>query len=382
MPINNYADLATTKTDGDFAVSQTSAFYSVYNNSVNSKAYEGFPAGWKFHVGIDDSLDSEGKQSNLEKGWRIVSDVLSKHNVRTWKVVKPNQNFSEIKHDPQVGEIDQRGKQITIHAYLDPHDEDPSFWQKVMQEIETELRLNNVTPNVPNNDHEITLTGSNYIRYRQDGICRRDVPGFVPSEEEDESDQIALVENRTNNPNPSNLLNPYKGIQLHPPTSEDQETFRLNNRTFGEKIRENVTSAFVSVGQSISNTFSWVSNAIFGGGGDIHDGSRVNVNPNSSVPNQKTHRYSSSVGNPKVQTPNVSQTQHSDKSALTRDGMRQALQDAETAPDRNAAIDDVFNNLSHLDRGNLDKFEELPEREEHDNLEEEEGNRDSSSLQH
>ncbi len=198
---------------GDYVVHSNNSFYCVNNSSVIHDDPTAVPMfGWKFHIGIDDRPDTDGKKNNLEKGWNIVSDILIAHGVKEFKIVRADQDFYQVKEmDGEI--IDQRGKQLTIYSYLDPRDQDTFFWKKVLQDIETALRLNNITPNMPDNTHEFSVAGSEYIRYRNDARYH--------GGEEGDDEYYELVENRTTNPNPSNLLNPYENIRLHPPGLED-----------------------------------------------------------------------------------------------------------------------------------------------------------------
>lgn len=120
-----------------------------------------FMNGWKFHISIN---DNRGKLDNLAKAWDLIKDILIKHKVQAFKVVIPNALFAEGDEKKQ-----QYGKQITIHQYQDERANQPDFWQKVLQEIESQLQLANIEPDPnANKNHDFNIEGSRYISYRND----------------------------------------------------------------------------------------------------------------------------------------------------------------------------------------------------------------------
>ena len=122
---------------------QWSRQWGHYRKEVNN--------GWKFHVSLDDE-----DFANVARGWDIIKDVLIKHMVATFKVVREGQRIADL--SPK-----QRGKQITIYQFRDPR----FNWQEIIAEITRTLTKERIKPGyAPPSDNPVP--GTNYVYYRTD----------------------------------------------------------------------------------------------------------------------------------------------------------------------------------------------------------------------
>lgn len=119
--------------------------------------------GLKFHIALP-----EWNRPQFEKGWSIVKDILFRHRVTEFKVIKEPHRMSD---NPG-----QRGKDITIYASSNPN-KSLADWLSLLQEITLELTLNRIPPGYrpPERSEqergmirEEPIPGSNYISYRYD----------------------------------------------------------------------------------------------------------------------------------------------------------------------------------------------------------------------
>lgn len=142
--------------------------------------------GYKFHISLDDSKHD----SNLENGWNIINNILMKHQVYLYKIIKDGSREKMYK-DPQ-----QCGKEVTIYAFKE--DRKSEQWQEIFQEITDELAKNNIRPGpIPLTDK--TIQGCNYVSYRTDGVEDPDKDPYVNL-------KITPPEHQPARQNPNNLL--------------------------------------------------------------------------------------------------------------------------------------------------------------------------------
>jgi len=147
---------------------------------MNSNADHTLPCrlekhGWKFQISIDDT-NSNGKGSNLERGWNIVVRHLVDNHVYYAKVIPPGQRMHIDK-----GNL-ERGNQITIYAFNDT--KSPHEWLRILQVINDDLIINNIQPSFRPPPSSYIL--SNYISYCHD-----------------------IYDKRQSTPNPDNIPNPF-----------------------------------------------------------------------------------------------------------------------------------------------------------------------------
>lgn len=117
--------------------------------------------GLKFHISLP-----EWNRSKFKKGWGIVNNILRRHQVADFKVIREPYKMSD--NPPQ------RGKDITIYASSNPNITKEQ-WLQIMQEITQELTRNEIPPGYrpPKRSmqdrgviQEEGVTGSNYVSYR------------------------------------------------------------------------------------------------------------------------------------------------------------------------------------------------------------------------
>ncbi|MCF6775192.1 hypothetical protein L3V83_01270 [Thiotrichales bacterium 19X7-9] len=142
-------------------------FESEVNKPVNTLPDKN---AWKFHIGVDDA--------DIEKAWRLIGDILIKHDIAMFKVVTPEANFSTNQEVETQG-----GKQVTVYAYQDKRAEDFQFWAQITEEIEQSLRENNIKP-CPNRDknEDTKVPGSYYIGYHSDTVNNPDYTSPFPDD--------------------------------------------------------------------------------------------------------------------------------------------------------------------------------------------------------
>lgn len=93
-------------------------FFSREHDTSNDKKF-----GWKFHIALDDSDQTDLDKGNIAHAYSIVQDVLMQHQVNTFKIV--GSTFPLI--------AQQARKQVTI--YGTQNDFSPEKWQEIFDEI-------------------------------------------------------------------------------------------------------------------------------------------------------------------------------------------------------------------------------------------------------
>jgi hypothetical protein len=127
--------------------------------------------GWKLHISINDK-----GLANLIKGWNLVKNILIDNEIKTFKVIKPNQNLCD--------DAIQCGKQITIYQFRD--ERTLQFWQELIEKIEAELTQAGVEPDKKAPIDE-PIFESHFFSYRSDEgesgkyISSKDAKSFNPS---------------------------------------------------------------------------------------------------------------------------------------------------------------------------------------------------------
>ncbi len=116
--------------------------------------------GLKFHISL---LEDNGAQRL--KAWEIICDICIKNKINSFKIIKHGEKMSR---DPE-----QRGKDITIYANLNPNlnpNLDINDWTHILQLITQELVNEKIPPGFRPLDSkenpEKPINGSNYIAYR------------------------------------------------------------------------------------------------------------------------------------------------------------------------------------------------------------------------
>lgn len=110
-------------------------------------------AGWKAHIGIDDSVPG-----NMEKAWNITLPILRHHEIGQGKVVPDNKGLAS--KDTKLC-----GKQLTIYCYKQTGS--VVNWAAFFTEVTQALREKGVRP-APLPENDLKLQGSEYISYRND----------------------------------------------------------------------------------------------------------------------------------------------------------------------------------------------------------------------
>lgn len=95
----------------------------------------------KFHISLPE-LNKDEADSDFARGFEIVVNILAKHKIRHFKVVRPGIKLSE-----QVAS--QRGKEFTIYCKENPTLTERCQWEDIAQEITLELTCAGVQPGYP-----------------------------------------------------------------------------------------------------------------------------------------------------------------------------------------------------------------------------------------
>ncbi len=121
----------------------------------------------KFHISLPEA-DKTEPGSDFAKGYRIIVDILFKHRIASFKVIKPDHFFVE-------GNYQQRGKDFTIYCKGNA-ELNLQSWQAIMTEITEALVRENVRPGYrpelqtdrmsDYHRDDKAITGSNFITYR------------------------------------------------------------------------------------------------------------------------------------------------------------------------------------------------------------------------
>jgi hypothetical protein len=110
--------------------------------------------GYKLYVSLDDSeLDD-----NLERGWTIVKDILMRHHVYYFKVIRNSSRQLLL-------ESERSGQEIIIYAFKEARND----WDFIIQEMTYELEKENIRPGVMS-ECNTQIAHSKYVSYCNDGI--------------------------------------------------------------------------------------------------------------------------------------------------------------------------------------------------------------------
>jgi hypothetical protein len=122
------------------------------------------------NTAIDD--DSNERENNLPRAWKIIFPILIKHGVRVFKIVRDSCREDLYKDE------EQHGKQITVYPYKQL-EEKPEYWESLMKELTRELNNGKIIPGsicTVGERADIQIKGSSYFSYRNDGYKNLDNP--------------------------------------------------------------------------------------------------------------------------------------------------------------------------------------------------------------
>lgn len=108
--------------------------------------------GWKLHVAIDDS-----DPKNIAKGWDLVVDILAKHEIAEFKIIRPYHKLS-------IEEEAECGNQISIYCFAEKEEKN---WPKIVEEISETLEKNQIVPS-PKSPINKFIKGTPYVTFRND----------------------------------------------------------------------------------------------------------------------------------------------------------------------------------------------------------------------
>lgn len=122
------------------------------------------PNNFKLHIAIDDTHNKIIMDSNLERGYNIVDQILRNNRVFHYKVVRPG-----VTMDQDSSKLYQARKQITVYSGEEGSDRSLAEWERVMDEIVLTLADHEVEPRPELiGEQDVRVKGSKYITYRCD----------------------------------------------------------------------------------------------------------------------------------------------------------------------------------------------------------------------
>lgn len=154
--------LQTVVNMGGYSGLLIDAFYEItLDGRLKSKKS---PNNFKMHVAIDDTHNRIAIDSNLERGYNIVDQILRKNRVFHYKVVRPG-----VKMDQDLSRLCQARKQITIFSGEEGPNRSLAEWEQIMDEIVLTLVDQEVEPKPELiGEQDVRVKGSRYITYRCD----------------------------------------------------------------------------------------------------------------------------------------------------------------------------------------------------------------------